>query len=126
MSRLDDWVAEVERALELPGGLDRDLVLDIARDVAHGVARPAAPLTTFLVGLAAGRAGGDPAAVAQAAREVTDLAGQWAARGGDPADGEPAHRDGDARGGEPADGEPAHGGRGERADAPTDTPAQAP
>jgi hypothetical protein len=28
-------------------------VLDLARDVAHGVARPAAPLTCLLVGLAA-------------------------------------------------------------------------
>ncbi|MEP6461886.1 MAG: DUF6457 domain-containing protein [Frankiaceae bacterium] len=34
---------------------DRDLVLDLARDVAHGVARPAAPLTTYLVGIAVGR-----------------------------------------------------------------------
>ena len=31
-------------------------VLDMVRDVAHGVNRPSAPLTAFLVGLAAGRA----------------------------------------------------------------------
>lgn len=30
-------------------------VLDLARDAAHEVARPAAPLTTFLVGVAVGR-----------------------------------------------------------------------
>ncbi len=30
-------------------------VLDMVRDVAHGVNRPSAPLTAFLVGLAAGR-----------------------------------------------------------------------
>ena len=38
--------------------LDPDiaLILDLARDAAHGVARPAAPLTTFLVGYAAGTA----------------------------------------------------------------------
>lgn len=55
---LDDWVAELALALDLPAGVvDIALMLDLARDAAHGVARPAAPLTTFLVGLAAGRAG---------------------------------------------------------------------
>ena len=34
------------------------LVLDLAREAAHGVARPAAPLTTFLAGYALGGAGG--------------------------------------------------------------------
>ncbi|MGO1183627.1 MAG: DUF6457 domain-containing protein [Micrococcaceae bacterium] len=56
-SALNDWLAEVAPEL----GLDPEVVpigkvLDIARDVAHGVARPAAPLTTFLVGLALGQA----------------------------------------------------------------------
>jgi hypothetical protein len=32
------------------------------------IARPAAPLTTFMVGLAAGRAGGDRNAIREAAR----------------------------------------------------------
>lgn len=36
-------------------------VLDLARDVAHGVARPGAPVTAFLAGLAAGRTGRAPA-----------------------------------------------------------------
>jgi hypothetical protein len=30
-------------------------VLDLARDAAHGVARPAAPVSAFIVGLAVGR-----------------------------------------------------------------------
>ena len=34
------------------------LVLDLAREAAHGVARPAAPLTTFLAGYALGARGG--------------------------------------------------------------------
>ena len=34
------------------------LVLDLAREAAHGVARPAAPLTTFLAGYALGTEGG--------------------------------------------------------------------
>jgi hypothetical protein len=55
---LDEWVNDLATALGLdPSVVDRDLVLDLARDAAHGVTRPAAPLTTFLVGLAAGRDG---------------------------------------------------------------------
>jgi Domain of unknown function (DUF6457) len=58
---LDEWLAEVASVLDLDAATVvgvRDLVLDLTRDVAHGVARPAAPLTAFLVGLAAGRSGG--------------------------------------------------------------------
>lgn len=86
MNTLEDWTAAVVAELDLAGAVDggtRDLVLDLARDVAHGVARPAAPLTAFLVGLAAGRAD-DPVAAAQAlAARVTALATTWsgAARG---------------------------------------------
>jgi hypothetical protein len=71
---LDNWLEELCRALELPrDAIDRDLVLDLARDAAHGVARPAAPLTTFLVGLAAGRRGGGPGDIAEMATATRDL-----------------------------------------------------
>jgi hypothetical protein len=81
---LTSWVADLAAALDLdPADLDRDLLLDVARDAAHGVARPAAPLTTFLVGYAAGLRGGGPAAVAAAA----DIAQRLAAERADPADG---------------------------------------
>jgi hypothetical protein len=49
---LNEWVDAVSRELGL-GPVDVKAVLDLARDVAHGVARPAAPLTCLLVGLAA-------------------------------------------------------------------------
>jgi hypothetical protein len=49
---LDDWIAAVSEELGL-GPVDSTAVLDLARDVAHGVARPAAPLTCLLIGLAA-------------------------------------------------------------------------
>jgi Domain of unknown function (DUF6457) len=62
------WVTELAAALEVDAAdLDRDLILDVARDAAHGVARPAAPLTTFLVGYAAGLRGGGTEAIADAA-----------------------------------------------------------
>jgi hypothetical protein len=65
---LDAWVHELSTALGVdPAATDVQLLLDLARDAAHGVARPAAPLTTFLVGLAAGRNGTDAGAVAEAA-----------------------------------------------------------
>lgn len=72
---LDDWIVELAEALGVdPGSVDRDLLLDVARDAAHGVARPAAPLTTFLVGLAAGRRGGSADAVREAAATAQQLA----------------------------------------------------
>lgn len=48
---LDEWVAQVSEELGI-GPVDAAAVLDLARDVAHRVARPAAPLTCLLIGLA--------------------------------------------------------------------------
>jgi Domain of unknown function (DUF6457) len=63
---LQDWVAELSRALEIDASaIDTDALLDLARAAAHGIARPAAPVTTFLVGLAAGRRGGSAEAIAE-------------------------------------------------------------
>ena len=70
---LTAWLDEASRALGLGGEVPQALLLDLARDVAHGVARPAAPLTTFLVGLAAGRAGGSAADLAAAVATVQRL-----------------------------------------------------
>jgi len=64
---LEDYLATLAVSLGLPPGeVDIAALLDLARDAAHGVARPSAPLTTFLVGLAAGRAGGTRSDVAAA------------------------------------------------------------
>ena len=68
---LDGWIVELAAALGVDAAvLDRDLILDLARDAAHGVARPAAPLTTFLVGLAAGQRG----ATASDVRDTVEIA----------------------------------------------------
>lgn len=65
---LDAWVHDLSTALGVdPAATDVQRVLDLARDAAHGVARPAAPLTTFLVGLAAGSRGAQRADVTEAA-----------------------------------------------------------
>ena len=81
---LTTWVAELAEALGVdPTHVDRTLLLDVARDTAHGVAPPAAPLTTFLVGYAAGLRGGGPESVAEAAATAQRLA---VARGPESAD----------------------------------------
>jgi hypothetical protein len=56
---LDDWVAAMAAELGLDEfEVDVQRVLDLAGDAAHSVTRVAAPLTTFVAGYAAGRAGG--------------------------------------------------------------------
>ena len=77
---LDEWTRAAAERLGLdPDQVPVSLILDLARDDAHGVARPAAPLTAFLAGLAAGRAGGTPEAIENAVADVTDLAKSWSA-----------------------------------------------
>jgi hypothetical protein len=56
MSTLEQWTAAVCAGLGLdPAAVDAKAVLDLAREVAHTVERPAAPLTSYLVGVAVGR-----------------------------------------------------------------------
>ncbi|WP_406862063.1 NTP transferase domain-containing protein [Streptomyces sp. HUAS MG47] len=76
---LDEWITAVKAELGIELDVDTGVLLDLARDAAHGVARPAAPLTTFLVGYAAAQANGGPEAVAEAARKAAALAERWAA-----------------------------------------------
>ncbi|TKK80998.1 hypothetical protein FDA94_34395 [Herbidospora galbida] len=74
MNVLEEWTALVCRELGIdPAVVDRDMVLDMTRDVAHGVARPAAPLTAYLLGLAQG-AGTAPA---EAAAVISAKAAEW-------------------------------------------------
>ncbi|MGW3493197.1 NTP transferase domain-containing protein [Streptomyces sp. NPDC001020] len=75
---LDEWISSAKDELGIDLDVDTGVLLDLARDAAHGVARPAAPLTTFLVGYAAAQAGGGPEAVAEAARKAAALALRWA------------------------------------------------
>jgi molybdopterin-guanine dinucleotide biosynthesis protein A len=75
---LDEWISAVKDELGIDLDVDVGVLLDLARDAAHGVARPAAPLTTFLVGYAAARAGGGAEAVSEAARKAEALALRWA------------------------------------------------
>ncbi|MER7308891.1 NTP transferase domain-containing protein [Streptomyces griseoluteus] len=79
---LNEWITAVKNELGIELDVDTRVLLDAARDVAHGVARPAAPLTTFLIGYAAAQGKGDPESVAEASAKVADLATRWEAEHG--------------------------------------------
>lgn len=74
MAQMRRWLDAVCAGLGVDPALLDDTVphlLGLVRDVAHGPSRPGAPLTAFLVGLAAGRASDphDPAVTAQLVTE---------------------------------------------------------
>lgn len=77
----DDPLARWTRTLAADLGIDlevdRKLLLEVAKVAAHSVDRPAAPITTFLVGYAAARAGGTAADVEAAAETARHRAGEW-------------------------------------------------
>jgi hypothetical protein len=74
MNVLAEWTALACKELGVdPARVDRDLVLELTKEVAHGVARPAAPLTAYLLGLAEGSGTAPDDAVAR----LTTLAGNW-------------------------------------------------
>ncbi|MEV5122807.1 DUF6457 domain-containing protein [Streptomyces decoyicus] len=80
---LDEWITAVKAELGIELDVDTAALLDLARDAAHGVARPAAPLTTFLIGYAAGQQGRD---VQELSDRAAALAHRWAAEGAADAD----------------------------------------
>ena len=80
MNPLDEWLDDAADALGIErDAIERDLLLDLTREVAHGVARPAAPLTAYLLGLAAGKAGGRAQDVQECARVVRQALAAWEA-----------------------------------------------
>lgn len=81
---LHDWIDELCDALDLEAEFDEALVLDVAREAAHRVERPAAPVSTFLLGYAAALAGGSLQSTEELAGRVLDLASKW--EGGDDAE----------------------------------------
>ena len=75
---LQRWLLETGDALGVdPDAVDVEMLLDLARDVAHGVARPAVPLTSFLVGYAVARTGGGHDELERIVADVARRAGEW-------------------------------------------------
>ena len=74
---LHDWIDELSDVLEVDTEVDEGLVLDLARTAAHNVTRRAAPITTFLLGYAAGSQDADPEELEALAAKVQRLADGW-------------------------------------------------
>lgn len=94
MSTLSDWIDEVARELGIDELGDlvapdvvQPLVLDLTRDVAHGVARPAAPITAYLLGLAVARSAGGGPGEPELAQGLADRLASLARERGDSSGG---------------------------------------
>jgi hypothetical protein len=73
-SAIDRWVMAVAEELGVtPNPADTRTILEMTKDVAHNVDRPAAPVTAYLIGIAVGQ--GKP--LPQAAKCIHDLADSW-------------------------------------------------
>lgn len=62
--RLAIWISRVVAELGVPAPKDIDVILDVAKDAAHSIERPAAPVTTYMLGYAVAQ-GADPDQVAE-------------------------------------------------------------
>ena len=82
MNTLKEWVDLVSQELGITDLVSQaamqSRVLDMSKEVAHDVARPAAPLTAYLLGLAAGRSSDPEATADELAQQVCLLARRWA------------------------------------------------
>lgn len=79
--QLSQWNAAARHALATDLGVeipevDSQTLLDVARDAAHAVDRPAAPITTYLLGYAAALSG-EPDAVTRGAATLARLSAEW-------------------------------------------------
>lgn len=81
---LHDWIDELCDVLDVEAEVDEALVLDLARAAAHNVQRPAAPITTYLLGYAAGLADANPADIEAMAGKASALALAWEHSPGEP------------------------------------------
>jgi hypothetical protein len=74
MSTLDDWAEALCGELGIdPAEATQKTVLNLARVVAHTVDRPAAPLTSYFLGVAVGR--GQP--LDEVAVKIQQMAREW-------------------------------------------------
>ena len=70
---MDEWIDAVKIELDIEVNPDVNLILDLAREAAHNVRRPAAPITTYLLGYAVAKG----ANLQEAAAKIEELAKAW-------------------------------------------------
>lgn len=74
---LHDWIDELCDVLDVEAEVDEGLVLDLARTAADNVEKVAAPITAYLLGVAAGARGAGPDEVERLAARAQALAEGW-------------------------------------------------
>ena len=74
---LHDWIDELCDVLDIETEVDEALVLDLARAAADNVTEVAAPITTYLLGVAAGAQAANPEQIEQLAAKAQALADHW-------------------------------------------------
>jgi hypothetical protein len=74
---LHDWIDELCDVLDIETEVDEALILDLAKVVADNVVRPAAPISAYLLGYAAGSASADEDGVEKLAARAQALAEGW-------------------------------------------------
>ncbi|WP_200807339.1 DUF6457 domain-containing protein [Demequina sp. NBRC 110053] len=73
-TQLEAWVEALAGELGIDTAeVDVEALLDIARDAAHSLVRPAAPITTFLVGYAVAQG----SSLEDVSDSVRELARRW-------------------------------------------------
>ena len=78
---VEEWLSELRESLDLTdlGEVDVPALLNVVREVAHGVVHPAGPVAMFAVGYATARAGGSSEALHQGLATVSSLVESFAA-----------------------------------------------
>jgi hypothetical protein len=74
---LHDWIDELSDVLDVETEVDEGLILDLARTAAQNVQKTAAPITAYLLGVAAGASDANPEAVERLAAKAQQLAESW-------------------------------------------------
>ena len=74
---LHDWIDELCDVLDIETEVDEALILDLAKVAADNVVRPAAPITTYLLGFAAGASSANEEEIEGLAARVQVLAEGW-------------------------------------------------
>lgn len=74
---LHDWIDELCDELDIETEVDEAIILDLAREAAHNVERRAAPISTYLLGFAAGQRVASPEQIEVLAEVATALAQRW-------------------------------------------------